>query len=360
MQVRVLNVQKREGAAKMEDDMMQIVYSDEENDMLQILDSDEENDVMNVIEEEAEQVDDEEEADVGTGLKRKKKSEAAIWVSGVARKENNRAVCLICNKDYAMTGGNTSVIRTHILQVHPNDDLTKKFEELDDQKKRKKEEKNKKKTVPKLTMDDFIVKKGALKESDHAKFTEAVADYIVQTNQSLATIENPAFRKMLFTINSNYVAPSRITITNRIDQKITAKKKELKEEILKDIATTNTLAVTSDGGPSQNKNKTKKNTVTAHRVSDEWKMKSDTLALKVAEGSQSGPVLRKVVKDVLDDFGNNEWDVNMTTDDASAARSSRDPNRHPEVGLYVKYDVPCLDHQIHLLVNTKGFHIPSM
>jgi hypothetical protein len=50
----------------------------------------------------------------------------------------------------------------------------------------------------------------------------------------------------------------------------------------------------------------------------------------------------------------------MTTDDASAARSSRDPTRHPEVGLNIKYDVMCLDHQIHLLVNIQRCCIPSI
>ena len=43
--------------------------------------------------------------------------------------------------------------------------------------------------------------------------------------------------------------------------------------------------------------------------------------------------------------------VNMTTDGASPARSARDPTRHLEVGLSVKYDGDCIDHQFHLLVS---------
>jgi hypothetical protein len=133
--------------------------------------------------------------------------------------------------------------------------------------------------------------------------------------------------------------------------KIKEKKEALKIELKVDLKETNTCSVTTDRGPSQNKNKTKKNTVTISRINSEWKMKTDTLALVVAEGSQTGVVLRTMVKDVLDDFGYDVWDVNMTTDNASAPRSVRDPTRHPEVGLIIKYDVMCIDHQIHLLVS---------
>jgi hypothetical protein len=58
--------------------------------------------MINIMEEETEEFDDGEEAD--------------DEVAGVAKKVNDRGVCMICSKDYAVTGGNTSVIRTHILQ----------------------------------------------------------------------------------------------------------------------------------------------------------------------------------------------------------------------------------------------------
>ena len=51
-------------------------------------------------------------------------------------------------------------------------------------------------------------------------------------------------------------------------------------------------------------------------------MKTDTLSLVVAEGSQTGLVIRTVVKDVLDQLG---YEANMTTDDASAPRDCPNP-----------------------------------
>ena len=89
------------------------------------MDSDEElNDVVEVtgMEEEpgsAEESDVEEAEEAAAGAKRKRKCEAAIWASGAAKKVNDRAVCMICKKDYAITGGNTSVIRSHVQNPSP-------------------------------------------------------------------------------------------------------------------------------------------------------------------------------------------------------------------------------------------------
>ena len=123
------------------------------------------------------------------------------------------------------------------------------------------------------------------------------------------------------------------------------------KEIIADIQETKTVNVTTDGGPSQDVNKTKKNTVTLSRIDSKWRMKTDVLALAVAEGSQTAEVIRRVVKTTLVKFGwEEDWDTNMTTDDASAPRSARTPGRHAAVGLPIKYDSPCIDHQFHLLV----------
>lgn len=303
-------------------------------------------DKVEVEDDEEDEVEDVDELDVGG---RKRKLRAAIWLTA-AKKVDDKAMCLVCSKYYTCTRSNTSVIRSHVKNVHPGSDECKKFLALE--KKMIDDAARKNNPKPKITMLDFISSKKALTKSESQKMTDSVEDYLIQTNRSMNTVENPAFRKMLFSFHSGYVAPSRTTITVNIDKKIKEKKEALKREIKEDIKDTITASVTTDGGPSQDKNKTKKNTVTLSRINNEWKMKTDTLALVVAEGSQTASVIRTVVKEVTDDFGNEEWDINMTTDDAAAPRSARNPNRHHEVGLNVKYDVMCLDHQIHLLVGT--------
>lgn len=259
-----------------------------------------------------------------------------------------KAKCLVCNKLYSCAKSKTSVIRQHLLKAHVGSPQYKDFLKLDEKMKEEALERKRKK--PKVSILNYFSHKKCITKIESVKLTSAVEDYIIQINQSLNMVENPAFRKMLFAFNSGYVAPSRKTITSSIEKKVVEKKLALKQEIAEDIKETKTGNVTTDGGPSQNKNKTKKNTVTFSRITSDWKMKTDTLALMVAEGSQTGVVIRTAVKDVLEQFGNEDWDINMTTDDAGAALSAMAPNRHQEVGLQVKYNTMCLDHQFHLLV----------
>ena len=287
---------------------------------------------------------------------KKRKQRAAIWETAAKKVKMEgvvKAQCLVCNQYYNCNRLNTSAIRNHVKDVHPGTEECKKFLALE--KKRKEDAAKKAKPKSKNTMMNFITMKKALSKKERIG---AVEDFLIQSNISFSTVENPAFRKMLFTFNSGYVAPSRSTITSHIDQKIKEKKEELRKEIEEDTRESRTASVTTDGGPSQDKNNTKKNSVTISRISYNFKMKTDTLALEIANGSQTGPVIRAVVKGVLDKFGF-KGDVNMTTDDASAARSARTANRHPEVGLTIKYEVMCLDHQIHLLVSSilKKHHI---
>jgi hypothetical protein len=153
-------------------------------------------------------------------------------------------------------------------------------------------------------------------------------------------------------LNKNYIAPSRRSIVRMIDEEIKEVKIKLAKEIEEDIKETKTVNVTTDGGPSHDLNKTKKNTVTASRISTKWEMKTDTLAMPVAEGPQTAEALRTMVRDSLDSYGRkDDWDTNVTTDNASAPRSARAPGRHPSVGLRIKYDSFCIDHQFHLLVS---------
>ena len=290
------------------------------------------------------------------GVKRKKTT-SAIWGTA-AMKQGDTAVCLVCKSVFKLTQGNTTGIRSHVKTQHPSSKEYKKFLEEEAEQKAKKEKKNSKK--PKLTMYAFVSSKKPLSQFDSERMTEAVGDYLVQTNTSLNMVENPAFRKLLFKFNSGWIAPSRKTVTDRIDKKIKASEEALKKELIEDIKETKTVSVTTDGGPSHDKNKTKKNAVTVTRIDSKWRMKTDTLTLEVAEGSQTGEVIRTVVRDGLRKFGIADSKVNITTDGASAPRSARNPARHLGVGLSVKYDTDCIDHQIHLLIEESTVFLPHL
>lgn len=107
-----------------------------------------------------------------------------------------------------------------------------------------------------------------------------------------------------------------------MEKKIENKKELLKKEISEDIKEHKTISVTTDGVPSHDVNKTKKNSVTASRIDSKWKLKTDTLSLSVAEGSQTGEVIRRVVKNSLTEFGHQpDWKVKFSS-------SFRNPTIH--------------------------------
>ena len=155
----------------------------------------------------------------------------------------------------------------------------------------------------------------------------------------------------MFSANKSYIVPSRSTITKKVDDKICLVKKDLSKEIQDDIADHKTISITSDGGNSGDLNKTKKNTLTISRVTEDFHLKTDIVAVPEAKGSQEAVVIRRQWKEELLKIGyDDSWIINVTTDGAANFRSARAQGRHEDVGLPTKFTTDCVDHQIHLLV----------
>ena len=81
--------------------------------------------------------------------------------------------------------------------------------------------------------------------------------------------------------------PFRTTIRNKINNKIVKIQSDLAAEIKDDVKSHKTIAITSDAGNSGDQNKTKKNSLTVSRIADDFIMKTDTVALAEAVGSQN-------------------------------------------------------------------------
>ena len=186
-------------------------------------------------------------------------------------------------------------------------------------------------------------------------------EFIICENNSFEMVESHFFRKLMFSANKSYIIPSRSTITRKIDEKICSVKQDLSNEIQNDIAIHKTISITSDGGNSGDLNKTKKNTLTISRVTEDFQLKTDIVAVPVAKGSQEAVVIRRQWKEELLKIGYDcSWIVNVTTDGASNFRSARAPGRHEDVGLPTKFTSDCVDHQIHLLVEESIKNLLSM
>ena len=113
----------------------------------------------------------------------------------------------------------------------------------------------------------------------------------------------------MFTANSNFVCPSRQTITRRFDAMAEEVSKDLKNEVIKDVtdAGHKTIRIVSDHGTSSDVFRTKKNVVVASRTTLDFEIKTDTIALIKSDGSQTGFKIRSDVKDTLEDIYGYLW-----------------------------------------------------
>ena len=90
--------------------------------------------------------------------------------------------------------------------------------------------------------------------------------------------------------------------------------------------------------------KSHKNAVTLSRCTEQFEIKTDTLAVMKVEGSQTGDRIRSDVKNVLDQVGRQEdWQISWVTDGESKQKSAREVGRHGHVGLKTTHTASCVD-----------------
>ena len=295
----------------------------------------------------------------------KRKIPSPVWE--FAEKVDGKAKCKICQLCFVCPHGNTSNITNHILNKHRHSEEAMKLKALIDEKdkakkiKAEKAEKLVKANASQTNIASFFTKSTPLSQKAKDDIDDSLVEFLICENKSFETVESHFFRKLLFATNRSYTIPSRRTITRKIDEKITNVKKDLKAEINVDIAVHKSIAITSDGGNSGDINKTKKNSLTVSRITEDFHMKTDIVSVPQAKGSQEGVVIRRQWKEELLKIGyTDDWKVNVTTDGASNFRSARASGRHEEVGLPTNYTSDCVDHQIHLLVEESIMKLPAM
>ena len=286
---------------------------------------------------------------------RKRKYQSPVWE--FAKKVGGKAVCNSCQESFVCPNGNTSNITNHIIKKHKKSEEANKLKEaLDERSKVKKakkdlEVKRAKENGKQTSIESFFPGFTQLPKKVKAEIDNNLVEFLICENNSFETVESHFFRKLMFSANNSYILPSRTTITKKIDLKICNVRKELAKEINDDIVCHKTISITSDGGNSGDLMKTKKNTLTVSRVTEDFILKTDVVAVPEAKGSQEAVVIRRQWKEELLKIGYDaSWTVNVTTDGASNFRSARAPGRHEDVGLPTKFTSDCVDHQIHLAV----------
>lgn len=184
-----------------------------------------------------------------------------------------RAKCNICQKDYKTPQGNTSNIRDHIILKHGKTKEGIELKELTDKKKKAaaqmKAEKEKGKEKRSIT--NYLSSDKQVSVRTKETIDDSVVEFIITCNESFSKVENPFFRRMCFRLNSGYTLFSRRELGRKVDKKIENLKAALTKEIQDDIKSHNSIHITSDGGNSGDQNKTKKNTLTVSRITDDFR-----------------------------------------------------------------------------------------
>ena len=143
--------------------------------------------------------------------------------------------------------------------------VRKDIQEKNENVKKNKDE-EKKKSDKQEKISTFVTVSRTLPKTTSDKIDNSMMEWIVSTNNSFISPENHFFRKMAFNLNSSYICPSATKITNLIDKKRGEVDTILKEELKVDLRGCKTASITSDGGTSCDRMKTKKSSLTITRI----------------------------------------------------------------------------------------------
>ena len=174
-------------------------YAEEENMEEVCLDDREEVEVEEGESEEEEDSDGQQEEGPEV-IAKKKKLTAAVWFTAAKKLDSGKALCLVCKLVFSLGDGSPSNVRKHVIKRHSGSPEHKKMIEME--RKQKEEKKKKRDDKPKVSIKDFFVGKKAISKKEAQKISSELEDFLVGTNTSLSMVENPFFRKMLFSLNS--------------------------------------------------------------------------------------------------------------------------------------------------------------
>ena len=271
---------------------------------------------------------------------RKLKEPSPVWIC--AQRVEGGAKCKFCLRTFKCNLGSTSTITNHLLSKHGDREAVKSMQGAFMKKKealkvKRLQDQKKKSSNLQPSILNFSKRRGVMDPFKKKKLDEAIVKMTITMNKPFSDVENHFFRKVLFVAEPNYLCPSRTRNTANFDAMAKKVKKDLEEEITKDIteAGHRTLTICTDHGTSSDKFRTKKNAVTVARTTKDFVIKKDTLKLMVCEVPQTGAQIRKDVKKALMEGAG--WKegvkINWVTDNEAKQINARNPAKHQAVGL---------------------------
>ena len=245
------------------------------------------------------------------------------------------AACNICVDMILTYAGGTSNLMHYLEARHPNEYCKAKSEESGDES-----DKTMKQTSLPVRLS---VKRCSLACSKEINM--AIVDFVVLDLCPIAIVNGCGFNKLLTCLEPGYTVPSRTFVMNSLKQQYSIMKQKLQESL-----SVRNLAITTDIWPSTATEAYM--TITAHYISDEWKIESNVLCTSEMAERHTGANIALRIQEVLE-----VW--NIQASHVSAVVTDNTSNMTAALNSLECGHLPCFAHTLQLAIN-KGLDANSL
>ena len=256
-----------------------------------------------------------------------------FWsVNGEVDLVKKRAVCKLCKSEFAYHSTTTN-LKSHLENTHPTECEELKAAPPPDKQ-------------PRLNEYFSPSVKNNLSAAKQEACTQKLTKFLAKDMRPLSLADGPGFREFVGELECRWRVPSRPTITSRVTQLY-----ETTRENLMALVKDKPVALTTDGWTSLATRAYV--TVTAHWISDDWKMHDLVLKTPELPGSHTAEHVAGCIKEILDEYNIAGGAVTAVSTD-NAANYVNAVERH-----LMTTNIPCMAHTINLAVR-KGLAVRAI
>ncbi|XP_057208474.1 E3 SUMO-protein ligase ZBED1-like [Triplophysa rosa] len=193
-------------------------------------------------------------------------------------------------------------------------------------------------------IDDFLLRRNSCTPQQAAALTESILNMMVKDMRPLSMVDGAGFREMVSAFHPGYILPSRTYITSLMEQKYEKTCQKVKETIQEGRSF---IALTADIWTSLATEAYLG--VTCHFITEDWKMKTLTLATMPLDERHTGANIATWLEEVVAKF-------NISVDNIKAVVHDNGSNIVAAMKLLAEkhnwVSVRCAGHTLQLIVNS--------
>ncbi|KAJ4943140.1 hypothetical protein JOQ06_005645 [Pogonophryne albipinna] len=231
--------------------------------------------------------------------------------NGEKQTEKRKTICKSCRATVNYNSGNTSNMRSHLSNRHP--------EKLRPQQPTV----SKKRKPGQLTLKEVFGAPLPPNSPRAEEITRCIGEYMAKDLRPFSVVDNGGFRRLVNTLEPKYAIPSRPYFSRTV---LPALYKETKAKVTQSLKEAEGISITTDGWTSRATQSYI--TVTAHVMTSEWEMKSFVLQTRPLFTSHTGLNIAEVLKSAV-----LEWGLNMTSNNNQGIAVVTDNARNMDVAV---------------------------